>query len=189
MKRTSKQNYYYAMIKMNKQNFSKQWQLINQILQRNGKQKHSIRKLITDENALLTDEKEICDELNSFFVNIGPNMVSEISTNNSSEGTNIHSCIESLPKSFFSKSCTDKEVYLELMKLNEKIENIPIKFLKMTAECTLLLLSKYSINVFRKVSFHQNLKLLKLHHYAKVATATKYKLSPYFYSLTFLESI
>ena len=66
VKRTAKQNYYYAMIKMNKQNFSKHWQLINQILQRNGKQKHSIRKLITDENALLTDEKEICDELNSF---------------------------------------------------------------------------------------------------------------------------
>ena len=100
MKRTAKQNYYYAMIKMNKQNFSKQWQLINQILQRNGKQKHSIRKLTTDENALLTDEKEICDELNNFFVNIGPNMASKISTNNSSEGTNSHSYIESLPKSF-----------------------------------------------------------------------------------------
>ena len=120
VKRTAKQNYYYAMIKMNKQNFSKQWQLINQILQRNGKQKHSIRKLITDENAILTDEKEICDELNSFFVNIGPNMASKISTNNSSEGSNIHSYIELLPKSFFCTPCTEKEVYLELMKLNEK---------------------------------------------------------------------
>ena len=101
VKRPVKQNYYYAMKKMNKQNFSKQWQLINQILQRNGKQKHLIRKLITDENTLLTDEKEICDKLNSFFVNIGPNMASKIRTNNSSEGTDSHSCIESLPKSFF----------------------------------------------------------------------------------------
>ena len=132
VKRTAKQTYYYSVIKMNERNFSKQWQLINQILQRNGKQKHSISKLVTDKNSLLTEEKDICDELNSFFVNIGPNMASKINTNNTSNSrpTNIHSYYKSLPKSFFCEPRTEKEVFLEIMKLNEKkavgIENIPI---------------------------------------------------------------
>ena len=93
-------------------------------------------KLVTDKYSLLTDEKDICDELNSFFVNIGPNITSKINTKYkpNSRPTNIHSYIKSLPKSFFCEPCTEKEIYLELMKLNEKkavgIENIPIKFLK-----------------------------------------------------------
>ena len=48
------------------------------------------------------------------------------------------------------------------------VENIPIKFLKMPASS---LLSKVFNNcrIFRKVSFHQNSKSLKLHQYTKVA--------------------
>ena len=81
-------------------------------------------------------------------------------------GTNSHSYIESLPKSFFCKPCTEKEVYLELMKLNEKnavgIENIPIKFLKMTAECTSLLLSKIFNKCISKGVFPSKLKIAKV---------------------------
>ena len=51
------------------------------------------------------------------------------------------------------------------------VENIPIKFLKMTAKHTSSLLSKVLNNcrIFRKVSFHQNSKSLKLHQCTKVA--------------------
>ena len=78
----------------------------------------------------------------------------------------MHSYIESLPKSFFCKPCTDKEVYLELMRLNEKkavgIENIPIKFLKMTAECASLLLSKIFNKCISKGVFPSKLKIAKV---------------------------
>ena len=81
-------------------------------------------------------------------------------------GTNSHSYTESLPKSFFCKPCTKKEVYLELMKLNEKkavgIENIPIKFLKMTAECTSLLLSKIFNKCISKGVFPSKLNIAKV---------------------------
>ena len=124
------------------------------------------------------------------LVNISPNMASKICTNNSSEGTNSHSYIESLPKSFFCKPCTEKEVYLALMKLNEKkavgIENIPIKFLKMTAECTSLLLSKIFDKCISKGVFPSKLKIAKvtpLHQSGYSYKSTNYRpisiLSPF----------
>ena len=52
------------------------------------------------------------------------------------------------------------------MKLNEKkavgIENIPIKFLKMTAECTSLLLSKIFNKCISKGVFPLKLKIAKV---------------------------
>ena len=46
IKRIAKQNYYAHMIQLNKNDLSKQWRSINQILERNNKPKASITKLI-----------------------------------------------------------------------------------------------------------------------------------------------
>ena len=58
---------------------------------------------------------EICNELNSYLPEIGPRRASKI-----------------------CEPCTESEVFQEIMHLNEKksagIENIPIKFIKMSAE-------------------------------------------------------
>ena len=50
IKRIAKQNYYAQMIQLNKNDLSKQWRLINQILERNNKHKASITKLINEKN-------------------------------------------------------------------------------------------------------------------------------------------
>ena len=55
VKRAAKLKYYTNMIEMNKKNFSKQWKLINEILQRNRNQKDPINKLVTDNNVILTE--------------------------------------------------------------------------------------------------------------------------------------
>ena len=68
------------MIETNK-NISKQWELINLILQRNRKQTPTINKLVTDDDNILNDCKDIYNELNDFFVNVGPNLASKISNN------------------------------------------------------------------------------------------------------------
>ena len=69
------------MSNKNKNNLQKQWQLINQMLQRNNKQQTAIHKLVKNNDKTLTDCQDICNELNSYFTNIGPKMASKISAN------------------------------------------------------------------------------------------------------------
>ena len=90
------------MIEINKKNLSKQWKLINEILQRNRNQKDPINKLVTDSNVILTECKNICNELNDFFVNIGPTMASKITSSGTSSEKNLLNFISSSPESFFS---------------------------------------------------------------------------------------
>jgi len=53
IKRIAKQNYYATLIETNKRDLSKQWQLINQILQRNSVQYQPINKLLTENRETL----------------------------------------------------------------------------------------------------------------------------------------
>ena len=132
IKRIAKQNYYAKIIQPNKNDLSKQWKLINQILERNNKQKATITKLINEKNESLINNVEICNELNSYFAEISLRMASKI------PNTKALNTISSSLNSFFCEPCTESEVFQEIMHLNEKksagIENIPIKFIKMSAE-------------------------------------------------------
>ena len=114
IKRIAKQNYYAHMIQLNKNDLSKQWRLINQILEKNNKHKASITKLIYEKNESLTSNVEICNNLNSYFINIGQKMAFKIPE------TETPNTISSSPNSFFCEPCTEGEVFREMMHLNEK---------------------------------------------------------------------
>ena len=86
------------MIETNKKNISKPWKLINLILQRNRKQTPTINKLVTDDDTIVTDRKDICNEL--FFVNVGPNLASKISNSETFSKKDILNCISSKPIHF-----------------------------------------------------------------------------------------
>ena len=101
VKRLSKQNYYASMIEKNKKDLSEQWKLINEILQRGGKNKPPLNKLVTEKNEILTDREDISNELNNFFTNIGPNMASKIRTLKDNSKTNVLRDITSSSNSFF----------------------------------------------------------------------------------------
>ena len=81
IKRLTKQNYFTTTIEANKRNISKQWELINLILQHNREQTPTKNKLVTNDDTILTDCKDIYNKLNNFFVNVGPNLASKISNN------------------------------------------------------------------------------------------------------------
>ena len=98
------------MIETNKKNISKQWELINLILQRNRKQTQTINKLVTNDYTIVTDRKDICNELNNFFVNVGPNLASKISNSGTFSKKDILNCILSNPNSFFCEPCTEYKV-------------------------------------------------------------------------------
>ena len=104
VKRAAKQKYYTNMIEINKKDLSKQWKLINEILQRNRNQEDPINKLVTDNNVILTECKDICNELNDFFVNIGPTMASKITSSETSSEKNILNFISSSPESFLFRT-------------------------------------------------------------------------------------
>ena len=114
IKRIAKQNYYTHMIQLNKNDLSKQWRLINQILEKNNKQKASTTKLINEKNESLISNVGICNNLNSYFINIGPKMASKIPE------TKTPNTISSSPSSFFCEPCTEGEVFREMMHLNGK---------------------------------------------------------------------
>ena len=79
IKRLTKQNYFTTMIETNEKKISKQWELLKLILQRNRKQTPTINKLVTDDDTIVTDCKDICNEINNFFVNVDPNLASKVS--------------------------------------------------------------------------------------------------------------
>ena len=160
IKRIAKQNYYAHMIQLNKNDPPKQWRLINQILERNNKHKASITKLINEKNESLTSNVEICNNLNSYFINISPKMASKIPE------TETPNTILSSPNSFFCEPCTEGEVFREMMHLNGKklvgIENIPIKFIKMSAEYTSSVLAGMYNKCMQDGTFPSKLKIAKV---------------------------
>ena len=105
IKRIAKQNYYAHMIQLNKNDLSKQWRLINQVLERNNKHKASITKIINEKNESLTSNVEICNNLNSYFIDIGRKMASKIPE------TETPNTISSSPNFFFCEPCTEGEVF------------------------------------------------------------------------------
>ena len=135
-------------------------------LAKKSKSKRSNKQTCHDNNVILTECKDICNELNDFFVKIGPTMATKITSSGTSSEKNLLNFISSSPVSFFFEPCTEFEVFRELVNLNEKkaigIENIPIRFLKMTSEITSSLLSNLFNKCILRGSFPNRLKIAKV---------------------------
>ena len=94
----AKQSHYYDEILSQKNNFQKQWQIINEILCRKKKINSSIREIIDDISGQKLKENEaICNSLNQFFTKIGVSMEAKIPT----PTKNFLTSMKSITKSFF----------------------------------------------------------------------------------------
>ena len=123
------------MLDVNRKNTSKQWEIINKILKRKAITKESVKKLITDDDKILTESEDIRNEFNNFFANIGSKMASTIlKTQTSSKLTDIHSS----SNSFYFEPITPEETYQQILLFDENeakgIDNIPVRFIKLAAE-------------------------------------------------------
>ena len=80
--------------------------------------------------------------------------------------TETPNTISSSPNSFFCEPCTEGEVFREMMHLNGKksvgIENIPIKFIKMSAEYTSSVLADMYNKCMQDGVFPSKLRLAKV---------------------------
>ena len=74
----TKKTYYQKKLHLHKENISKQWKIINEIVCYKQVQ-HNYKSFITDEhNCKVTDKTRISNLLNEYFTNVGPNMDSSI---------------------------------------------------------------------------------------------------------------
>ena len=76
-----KQQYYHNQIYMAKGNGKKIWAAINESLNRNKKEADEIT-LIDEQRNEISNPEEVCNTFNDYFINLAPNLASQIPTPN-----------------------------------------------------------------------------------------------------------
>ena len=74
--------YYESIFVKYKHDIKKTWKTISEVLCKSNKTKSAFDEIIAD-GKNIQDHKEIADRFNNFFVNVGPNLASKITSNNS----------------------------------------------------------------------------------------------------------
>ena len=75
--RHAKQLYYYETFEKYKNDIKNTWKTISGILSKSSKTSHPINEIKVNNNTI-ADQAEICNSLNDFFVDIGPNLALHI---------------------------------------------------------------------------------------------------------------
>ena len=106
--------YYQSEIISNKNNLSKVWAIIKQVI--NRKKGSKINEKFMHNNREITDPKAISDGFNNYFVNIGPTVASKIPNNNISYRRFLP---ENLKLSLFLEPTDETEIKNIINKLKE----------------------------------------------------------------------
>ena len=115
--REVKATYYHKLFETYKHDIKNTWKTISDILCKSSKNKNPIKEMKV-EGKLSSNIKEICNGFNSFFVNIGPKLASEIKTSDKAH------------YSFYLKKAISSEFSFELVTLedvNKLIRNLKPK--------------------------------------------------------------
>ena len=75
--REAKAMYYHAVFEKYKHDIKNTWKTISDILCKSSKKNNPIKEIRINDR-LCTNIKDICNGFNSFFVNIGPKLASDI---------------------------------------------------------------------------------------------------------------
>ena len=145
---------------MLKDNVSKQWRIINEIICHNQLQNNCISIITDEQNCKITDKTKIADLLNNYFANVGLSLDAKFPA--ATKCFNFPSML----KSFVYDPITEDEVYLQIFRLNPNKaagpENAPTKILRVLAT----ILSPYLRDTFNKCYetgiFPNTLKIAKI---------------------------
>ena len=140
--RKTKSEYFVNKIRdcANVKDPKKSWSLINSLLGKNSKSTH-INELKVNNNTI-TDSTLIAESLNNYFINIGPQLASDISSyeepDNDLNNENVSGVRLSQNTSFHFSQIEIHNVYsiLNNLKANKStgLDKIPAKILKLSAE-------------------------------------------------------
>ena len=126
IKQIAKQNYFSNQFNTNKDNIKMTWKLIGMIINRKQKANTVINKLLYN-NKCYTDKLSICDQLNAYFINVGPSLSSKLPNRDNVDPTKyIH---RAFSNSFMFRSIPAYEVYDQIVNLNSSKSTIgtPVK--------------------------------------------------------------
>ena len=132
LKIKSKTEYYNKQFAKYKDNFKQSWKLIGTLVKRKTKGE-TFPTRITHNNRAFTQEKDIAELFNNFFVNIGPTLAKEIKTDH----TDPLQYIESTPSnSFYLAPVTQTQVFTLFagLKGNKASLIVPNKLIKLATE-------------------------------------------------------
>ena len=132
--RRERKNYLTRTFEKFKNDIKNTWKTISELINKSKGNKVPIKKIIVDDTPI-TDKAKIANEFNQFFVNIGPNLASKISTTNKKPYT---SYLKRTVESTFCFSPIDTEQTLKvtnslLPKSSCGHDDISTKFIKSIA--------------------------------------------------------
>ena len=90
LKKKSKKSYYSDLIDSCKYNIKKTWDVMKEIIGNKSVTNAPLPNFITVKNREIFDKKEITETFNSYFVNVGPNLVASIPESKTSFQNYIH---------------------------------------------------------------------------------------------------
>ena len=132
IKSKSRSDYYSAQFLKYKDNLKQTWKLIGTLVKRKTKGQTRPTRIILN-NKAFTQEEDIAELFNNFFVNIGPALAKKITTNNKDPTQYITS---SPTCTFYLSPIKEAQVFALFSSLNENRTslNIPNKLIKLASE-------------------------------------------------------
>ena len=86
IKELAKRTYFSAQFYLNKEDIKATWKLIGMIINRKKKSNITIPKLLYNHKCY-TDRQSICEQLNTYFINVGPTLSAQLPTHSNSDPT------------------------------------------------------------------------------------------------------
>ena len=106
LKEIAKKIYYQKELQSHKDNVSKQWKIINEIICRTQLQNNCISMITDEQNCKITDKTKIFDLLNDYSANVGPSLNAKIPA-----ATKCFNFPSMLKSSFVYDPITEDEVH------------------------------------------------------------------------------
>ena len=133
LKDQAKKNYFTAQFNLNKHNIKATWGLIGMLINRKKNSSTSTNQLFFN-NRIYTDKRDICEHLNTHFINVGSSLAAQTSDYSNLNPTQYFT--RSFSNSFMFRAINVQEVkdLLQNLKINKASISIPNKCIKLAVD-------------------------------------------------------
>ena len=155
----AKKNYFSKQFELNKENIKCTWKLISKVIRtKKENTQHTIKKLLRD-NRIYIDKQNICDQLNSHFINVGDGLADKHDIDSS-----VYLDRTMTPHGFMFRGIFPTEVYDKIMslKVDKSALDIPRRCIKYAANHIYEALSMVFNQSLLQGIFPENFKVSKV---------------------------
>ena len=133
IKDLAKQKYFKKQFEMNKGNMKTIWKMITLLINRKKKNSPAISKIVYN-NKCYTSKLDICNQLNTYFVNVGPSLSAQLP--NRINSNPIRYITRNFPNSFMFRYIHSYEVrdLISNLTANKSCIGVPVKCFKLAGD-------------------------------------------------------